>query len=150
VPHDSSDPDVRRRIDLATALEYGTAEGYPPLLNFIREFTRTNLHPNVPYKGGPDVVLTCGNTDGFSKVIQALSNEWFPGENLNEVREGLLVEEYCYMNAVQTARPRGLNIVPVKMDDEGMIPFGEGGLKDVLENWDFAKGKRPHLLYTVT
>lgn len=150
MPHDSSEPDARRKIDLATALEYGTAEGYPPLYNFIREFTRTNLHPNVPYKGGPEVVMTCGNTDGFSKAIQALTNDWSPEKDPVEEREALLVEEYCYMNAVQTARPHGLNIVPVKIDDEGMKPSGEGGLEDVLENWDFANGKRPHLMYTVT
>jgi DNA-binding transcriptional MocR family regulator len=54
------------------------------------------------------------------------------------------------MNAVQTAGPKGLNVAPVGMDDEGMRAYGPGGLKDVLENWDFKKGKRPHLMYTVT
>ena len=54
------------------------------------------------------------------------------------------------MNAVQSARPRGLNVVPVKIDLEGMVPGGKGGLEDVLENWDVRQGKRPHLLYTVT
>ena len=54
------------------------------------------------------------------------------------------------MNAVQTARPRGLQVVPVKIDVEGMLPSGPGGLEDVLENWDESKGKRPHLMYTVT
>ena len=54
------------------------------------------------------------------------------------------------MNAIQAARPRGLNIVPVAIDDEGMLADGKGGLEDVLENWDMSKGKRPHLIYTVT
>ena len=65
-------------------------------------------------------------------------------------REGMLVEEYAYTNAVQTARPRGLTITAVRIDDEGMRADGPGGLRDVLENWDFGRGKRPHLLYTVT
>ena len=54
------------------------------------------------------------------------------------------------MNAIQAARPRGLGIVPVAIDDEGMLVSGKGGLEDVLENWDFSKGRRPHLMYTVT
>ena len=54
------------------------------------------------------------------------------------------------MNAVQAARPRGLLVTPVKMDLEGMLPYGPGGLEDVLKNWDESKGKRPHLMYTVT
>lgn len=46
--------------------------------------------------------------------------------------------------------PRGLQIVPVKVDTEGMLAGGPGGLRDVLDNWDIKKGKRPHLMYTIT
>ncbi|KAF2276519.1 aromatic amino acid aminotransferas-like protein [Westerdykella ornata] len=150
VPHDSGNPDPLKMIDLKSALQYGTAQGYPSLYSFIRQFTRENLHPAVPYKGGPEVILTCGSTDGFSKTIQALSDEWSAEHDPVNERPGLLVEEYCYMNAVQTAKPRGLNIVPVAMDEEGMLAEGKGGLRDVLENWDFSRGRRPHLMYTVT
>ncbi|KAF2467858.1 PLP-dependent transferase [Lindgomyces ingoldianus] len=150
VPHDSGAADPLRMIDLKSALQYGTAQGYPSLYNFIRQFTRENLHPFVPYKDGPEVILTCGSTDGFGKTIQALSNEWSESHDPIDERPGLLVEYYCYMNAVQTAKPRGLNVVPVAIDDEGMRASGEGGLEDVLDNWDFTKGRRPHLMYTVT
>jgi DNA-binding transcriptional MocR family regulator len=137
-------------IDLRSALQYGTAQGYPSLYYWIRQFTRENLHPYVPYKKGPEVILTCGNTDGFAKTIQALSDEWSETHDPVSERPGLLVEKFCYMNAVQTVAPRGLNMVPVAMDDEGMTVEGEGGLKDVLDNWDFSRGRRPHLMYTVT
>lgn len=137
-------------IDLKSALQYGQANGYPALYYFIRQFTRNTLHPFVPYKDGPEVILTCGSTDGFSKTIQALSNEWSGKHDPIEERPALLVEKYCYMNAVQTARPRGINIVPVEIDDEGMVATGKGGLADVLENWDFSRGRRPHMMYTVT
>jgi DNA-binding transcriptional MocR family regulator len=150
VPHTSEQPDPLKRVDLATALQYGTAQGYPPLYDFIRQFTRNQLHPNCPYEGGPEVVLTCGNTDGFSKVLEAFTNEWSGEKDWLRDREGLLVEEFAYMNAVQAAQPRGLNITPVAMDDEGMVADGPGGLKEVLEKWDYSKGKRPHLMYTVT
>ena len=150
VPKAANTLDPLRKIDLRSALQYGTAQGYPPLYQFIRQFVTQHLHPNVPYNGGPEVVLTCGSTDGFSKAIQALSNEWSDGYDPVEAREGLLCEEYAYMNAIQTARPRGMNIVPVGIDNEGMRAEGPGGLRDVLENWDHRRGQIPHLMYTVT
>jgi DNA-binding transcriptional MocR family regulator len=150
VPKAADTADILKKIDLASALQYGTAQGYPPLYQFLRQFTIENLHPNVPYKGGPEIILTCGSTDGFSKCIQAFNNEWSEGRDPIEEREGLLCEEYAYMNALQTAKPRGMNIAPVGIDNEGMRAEGEGGLRDVLANWDYSKGRRPHLMYTVT
>ncbi|KAL9099222.1 MAG: hypothetical protein Q9163_005250 [Psora crenata] len=149
VPKAAETPDILRKIDLKSALQYGTAQGYPPLYSFVRQFTRENMHPNVPYDGGPEIILTCGATDGFAKSLEALSNTWSEGDPIN-LKEGMLVEQYAYMNAIQAAKPRGLNIVPVAIDKEGMCAEGPHGLRDVLENWDTSKGKQPHLIYTVT
>lgn len=142
--------DILQKIDLSTALQYGTAEGYPPLAAFIRKFARDHLHPNVPYAGGPEVVMTCGATDGLGKAVEALTNSWNKTKDWIRDKEGVLFEEFAYMNAVQTVEPRGLNIVTVRVDADGMRASGPGGLADVLENWDYSKGKRPHLMYTVT
>jgi DNA-binding transcriptional MocR family regulator len=150
VPHASGTDDPLRKIDLTTALQYGQAAGYPALFSFIRRFTRENLHPNVPYSNGPEIILTNGSTDGFAKTLEALSNVWSAERDWVQEREGILCEEFAYINAIQSARPRGLQIVPVRVDLEGMVPTGEGGLEDVLANWDFRTGKRPHLMYTVT
>lgn len=150
VPHDSTEQNVLQKIDLTTALQYGTAQGYPPLYSFLRQFTRNNLHPNVPYQGGPEIILTCGSTDGFSKSLEAFSNIWDDQRDWIRERQGILCEEFAYMAAIQASKPRGLNVVPVAIDDEGMTATGKGGLAEVLKNWDFNKGKRPHLMYTVT
>lgn len=150
VPHDSAAKDLLNKIDLTTALQYGQAQGYPPLYGFVRAFAQLHMHPNVPYAGGPEIILTCGSTDGFSKVLDTFTNIWDEERDWIRDREGVLCEQYAYMNAIQAARPRGLNIVPVAIDDEGMLAHGPGGLADVLENWDVHKGKRPHLIYTVT
>lgn len=150
VPHTSGAQNPLKKVDLASALQYGTAQGYPPLYYFIRQFTRDNLHPNVPYKDGPEVILTVGSTDGFSKALQTFTEEWSEERDWIRDRQGLLCEQFCYMNAIQAARPRGLNVTPVAIDDEGMLAEGPGGLRDVLENWDHKKGKRPHIMYTVT
>ncbi|KAL3478358.1 aromatic amino acid aminotransferase [Aspergillus californicus] len=137
-------------IDLTTALQYGRAEGLPPLAKFVKQFAREHLHPNVPYAGGPDTVLTTGATDGLSKAVEAFTNTWNPNRDWVHTRQGVLCEEFVYMNAIQTIQPRGLNIVPVTLDAEGMLPYGPGGLMDVLKNWDFRRGRRPHLMYTIT
>lgn len=142
--------DPFRRIDLATALQYGQATGYPPLLSFIRQFAREVLHPNVPYKGGPEVILTVGSTDGNSKVIELFVNNWVEGKNDIRDRPGLVTETFMYPAVLSQARPRGVNVIAIAMDDEGMLPYGPGGLEDVMSNWNFSKGRRPHLMYSVT
>ncbi|KAI9729493.1 MAG: hypothetical protein M1818_008516 [Claussenomyces sp. TS43310] len=150
VPHLSGTADLTKKIDLTSALQYGVSNGYPPLFSFLRQFTREHLHPNVPYLNGPEVQLTVGSTDGFAKSIQALSNAWSEERDPVREREGLFCEEFAYMNAIQTAQPRGLQVVPIKIDLEGMLASGPGGLEDILSSWDYRKGKRPHLMYTVT
>ncbi|KAL4929688.1 putative aromatic amino acid aminotransferase [Aspergillus undulatus] len=149
VPKESQS-EIAKKIDIATALQYGTAEGLPPLATFIKQFVREHLHPNVPYAGGPDTVLTTGATDGISKAIEAFTDIWNPERDPVHLRQGMLCEEFVYMNTIQTAQPRGLNIVPIAMDAEGMLPYGPGGLDEVLENWDYRRGRRPHLMYTIT
>lgn len=104
----------------------------------------------MPYLGGPEIILTCGNTDGFSKTIEAFTNPWSEERDWIRERPAILCEEFTFMNALQAATPRGVQVVPVKVDLEGMLPGGPGGLEDVLENWDESKGKRPHLMYTIT
>lgn len=150
VPRESDAADLKKKIDITTALQYGTAEGYPPLHAFVREFAREYLHPNVPYNGGPEVILTCGATDGFSKVVELVLETWDDGRgDLPADRQGLLCEEFTYMNAIQTARPKGVNIAPVPVDEYGMKVSGTGGLVDILENWDSSKGRKPRLMYTI-
>lgn len=108
------------------------------------------MHPGETYEGGPEIILTNGSTDGFSKFLQLCSNEWIAKRHSLVEREGLLVEEFAYMLAIQSASSRGLNIVPVAVDDEGMCASGPRGLERVLANWDHTNGRRPHMMYTVT
>lgn len=46
---------------------------------------------------------------------------------------------------------RGIDVVAVDVDKEGMIIEGDDGLQGILESWDVRRdGPRPHLLYTIT
>ncbi|KAI2641874.1 aromatic amino acid aminotransferase [Hypomontagnella submonticulosa] len=150
VPHDAPTSDMKRKIDLASALQYGQADGYPPLLSFIRQFAREVLHPNVPYRGGPEVVSTVGSTDGMAKALEVFTNIWVDGKHDIRDRPGMVSETFLYTNVIGQAAPRGVQVVAIEMDEEGMAPYGPGSLEDVLANWDFSKGRRPHLMYTVT
>ncbi|KAI1827934.1 pyridoxal phosphate-dependent transferase [Xylaria intraflava] len=150
VPHDCPTTDLTKKIDLATSLQYGQASGYPPLLSYIRQFSRECLHPNVPYRGGPEVALTVGSTDGFAKTLDVFTNIWIEGKNDVRERPGLLTDVFMYPLILDQAKPRGIQICPVELDGEGMTSYSPGGLNDVLANWDDAIGKRPHLLYTVS
>ena len=94
--------------------------------------------------------LTVGNTDGWAKTIEQLMNVWREGKDSVEEKQGLLVEEYVFAPPSVAVKPWGVNIVTVKVDEEGMAAGGKGGLEDVLENWDYNKGQRPHVIYTVT
>ncbi|CCC10025.1 hypothetical protein SMACR_02605 [Sordaria macrospora] len=150
VPTVSGEANPMKKVDVATALQYGQANGYPPLLDWVCKFTRDHLHPDAPYSGGPDVILTCGSTDGFAKTLEMFVNPWIDGLNDPRERPGLLCETFVYGNILSQAEPKGVQIVPVKADAKGMLATGPGGLEDVLKNWDVTKGRRPHLMYTVT
>lgn len=138
------------RVDVATSLQYGTAGGYPPLLSWLRQFTREVLVPHIPYQPQPDVILTTGSTDGLFKLVDLLYDSWLPARDPVSERPGLLTELFVFNNVLPAVEPHGIQLVPIEIDAEGMMATGPGGLQDVLENWDPARGRRPHVLYTVT
>jgi DNA-binding transcriptional MocR family regulator len=94
--------------------------------------------------------LTVGSTDAMSKTLELFTNIWVEGKNDISERQGIVSEVFMYPSILNQAQPRGVQVVPVEMDEGGMAADGPGGLEDVLANWDTAKGKRPHLMYTVT
>ena len=150
VPKITDETDLSKKIDLATALQYGQASGYLPLASFIRQFTRDHLHPNVPYVGGPETIPTVGSTDGFNKVVEMIVDPWFPEEHAAEDRPHMLCEVFVYPAVLNQTVHKGVRPVPVEIDGEGMMPDGPGGLKEILENWDPRNGRRPHFMYSVT
>ncbi|KPM38666.1 hypothetical protein AK830_g7899 [Neonectria ditissima] len=149
IPRRADGPDSVRKIDLATALQYGGALGYPPLYSWLRMLTNSVYHPNIPYEDGADIIISGGSADGLSKVFELLFNPW--DEDLNDVRDrqGLLVEEFVYGPPIAQVKPKNVNIVPVKMDGAGMLAYGNGSLYEILQNWDPSKGSRPHVVYLI-
>ena len=64
--------------------------------------------------------------------------------------DSVIVEEFTYPSALESMHPLQVNTVGIKMDREGML---DTDLEDVLSHWEFSsrgRGKRPHVMYTVT
>jgi aromatic amino acid aminotransferase I / 2-aminoadipate transaminase len=83
-----------------------------------------------------DILLSCGNTDALYKIFNMLLN---PGD-------GVLVEGYTYPSALEAMHPLQVNVVPVKMDLEGML---DTDLELILSTWNPRNGRRPRVMYTV-
>ncbi|GAA5893063.1 hypothetical protein JCM5296_003062 [Sporobolomyces johnsonii] len=124
------------KIQLSSALQYGTAAGLPPLAQFIYDFTARVYRPAYSdFK----TVINAGSTDAWGKIITTLA----------ESGDGVLCEEWTYPSALATAWPNGIKPVPLPMDGEGMTPEG---MDELLANWnpeDHDGMRRPRVLYTV-
>lgn len=118
IPKYTSDP--VNEINLATALQYGTAQGIVPLQKFIKEFTGKVFQP--AYADFATLVDT-GNTDGWTRAALTLCN---PGEMI-------ITEEWTYPSALASCQPYGITAVPVAMDAEGMRA---DSLRTLLAGWD--------------
>lgn len=127
--------DELNEVNLATALQYGTAAGILPLQKFIKEFSAKVYQP--AYENWT-ILLHGGNTDAWTRAILTLCN---PGDFF-------LVEEWTYPSALASAAPYNIRPIPVAMDSEGL---SADSLRKVLAEWDEeARGaRRPHVIYTV-
>lgn len=119
-------------IPMARSLQYGYTTGQPELLDFIKEHTK--LIHNPPYKEW-DSIVTVGNTQAWESTLRTFCNP----------KDPILVEEYTFSSAIETARALDVEFVPVAMDEFGLLP---DKLAELMDNWDPAKPK-PKLLYTI-
>ena len=117
-------------IPLSVSLQYGVSSGSPQIIDFIKEHTRL-VHSPV-YQDW-EVILSVGNTQGWDSTIRTFTNR---GDNI-------LAEQFTFSSASECARANGLNIIPVEVDLEGIVPEL---LEEQLRNW---KGAMPKLLYTI-
>ncbi|KAL7409247.1 pyridoxal phosphate-dependent transferase [Mrakia frigida] len=125
-----------RELQLSTALQYGGGGGSAELIAFLKEWTLMVIPPSY---SDFDIILNCGSTDGFHKIVELLC----------EKGDGILCEAYTYPSALETGWPMGVRPVPVAMDDFGMIPEA---LEELLAGWDDVKEgrRRPRVMYTIT
>jgi aromatic amino acid aminotransferase I len=117
---------------LNTALQYGDGRGLLAMRKFFTEETR-RLHS--PRYANWDVVITGGNTEGFSKAVSLFCS----------AGDTLIVEEWCYPAALKTIQHINVACCPVSMDEYGMLPES---LRETVTSW---KGNTPlRVVYLVS
>ncbi|KAJ5287275.1 Aromatic amino acid aminotransferase [Penicillium angulare] len=121
--------------DLEISLNYGQATGSPQLLRYITE--HTELIHNPPYSDW-QCTLTAGSTYAWDTALRLFT----------ERGDYIMMEDYTFVSAAETAFPLGLKALAIPMDIEGLVPEA---WDEILSNWDVkARGARkPHLLYTI-
>ncbi|RFU82829.1 PLP-dependent aminotransferase family protein [Streptomyces triticagri] len=108
------------------ALQYSTTEGEPAL----REALAGRIAARGLPTGADDLIVTSGSQQGLSLLATALVE---PGDTV-------LVEDPCYLAALQVFAFAGARVVPVPCDDDGIDPAALDAL---------VAAERPKLLYTV-
>lgn len=109
-----------------TALQYSTTEGEPALRTAIAERTAARGLPT----GADDILVTTGSQQALSLLATVLVE---PGDTV-------LVENPCYLAALQAFSFAGAHVIAVPGDDEGIDPAALDAL---------VAAHRPKLLYTV-
>ncbi|CUS24167.1 LAQU0S14e01706g1_1 [Lachancea quebecensis] len=119
-------------IPLSRALQYGFSMGQPELLSFVREHTQ--LVHKMQYKDW-DVLATIGNTGSWESTLRIFCNRG----------DTILAEKYSFSSSVYAAEAQGVNVFPVPLDADGLIPER---LEAILDNWN-PETPKPKLLYTI-
>ena len=127
--------DGKSVYDLEISLNYCQAMGSPQLLRFVTEHTELIHHP--PYSDW-ECALTCGSTSALEMAFRMFC----------ERGDFVLMEEYTFASAVETALPLGLKMLGVPMDAEGLLAEP---LDEILSTWDPVAhgGRKPFVLYTI-
>ncbi|KAJ2904803.1 uncharacterized protein MKZ38_007159 [Zalerion maritima] len=122
--------------DLTIASNYAQARGSPQMLRFVTEHAEVVHSP--PYRDW-GCAMTPGATAALEQSLRLLCDRG----------DGMITDEFAFSTALETARPIGINVAGVPMDEEGMIPKD---LDSRLERWSEEKeggNKKPKVLYTV-
>lgn len=128
--HKRAPKNKENEVELARSLQYGFTEGHTEIISFIKEHT-TLIH-KLPYADW-DIIASVGNTESWDSTLRTFTTRG----------DTILVEEYSFSSALETAHALGVNTFPVPMDAEGIVPEK---LAVALDKW---VGPKPKLLYTI-
>ncbi|KAJ6023940.1 hypothetical protein N7540_004737 [Penicillium herquei] len=120
---------------LDVALSYGQGAGVVQMLRFVTEHTEL-LH-DPPYRDW-GCCMTVGNTSALDSTLRMFC----------EKGDCIIVDEYTFSTALETASTLGIKTLPIPMDKEGLI---REALDQNLLNWDESDvgSRKPFLLYMI-
>ncbi|GAB6029768.1 hypothetical protein CHUAL_005481 [Chamberlinius hualienensis] len=124
---------------LSTALQYGPSDGYPKLVDELREYQQ-KLH-NLPMTNDWSLAMTSGSQDAMCKAFEMMLN----------IGDYVIAEEYIYSGTLAILKPYHVNHLKVKGDGDGLIP---SSLREILARWNpedikTQKTGVPKILYTI-
>lgn len=96
----------RMSIEGEKILNYGYAQGYRPLINYLLKYMK-NKGVNIR---GKDILITNGFTEGFDIILSSLTN----------INDKVLCENPTHNTAIKIMKLHGLTIEGVDMDDDGI------------------------------
>ncbi|XP_076631045.1 kynurenine/alpha-aminoadipate aminotransferase, mitochondrial-like isoform X1 [Colletes latitarsis] len=118
--------------ELGAALQYIPTQGYPPLLQSLREFQRRAHAP--PLWESRDIVIVSGAQDGLSKTLEAIIG---PGDPL-------LVQDPLYPGVEVVVAPYETELIAIPQDEDGIVPEI---LRETLRERQLSGKKMPKLMY---
>ncbi|KAJ6151566.1 Aromatic amino acid aminotransferase, partial [Penicillium chermesinum] len=88
-----------------------------------------------------EIALNYGQATGSPQLLRFVTEHTERGDYI-------MMEEYTFASAAETAFPLGLKALPIPIDEQGIVPEG---MDELLSNWDAkARGARkPFVLYTI-
>lgn len=124
--------------DLAIGLNYGQATGAAQMIRWVTE--HTELTHNPPYADWRSC-LSVSSTGALEQALRMFCDR--------ARGDAVLMDEFAFSTALETAEPLGIKVVGVPIDEQGLLP---AAMDDVLSKWDVqarAGKRKPHVLYTV-
>ena len=105
----AADTVIRRDGHLIAMYNLGLGPlGYPPLRDFVADKMRRHRGIDADRE---NILITTGSNQGIDLVVAAMLN---PGDVV-------VLEEHCYASSITRFKKAGATIVPVKLDDDGMV-----------------------------
>uniref|UniRef100_UPI00358EF8C8 kynurenine/alpha-aminoadipate aminotransferase, mitochondrial n=1 Tax=Myxine glutinosa TaxID=7769 RepID=UPI00358EF8C8 len=101
---------------LKKSLQYGSSEGLPELINWLKVMQKTLHNPptwtNKPEQGGTELCITTGSQEALSKVCEMLlTND-----------DTIITNSYVYTGVLDNLRPMGVRFLTIESDESGMLP----------------------------
>lgn len=124
---------IRRDAHMIAIYNMGVGpQGYPPLRAHVAD--KMARHRGITADPA-DILITTGSNQGIDLVVAAMLN---PGDVV-------VMEEHCYASSITRFKKSGCEVVPVKLDDDGIVI---ADLARILAAQKSA-GKPVKMLYTI-
>ncbi|XP_077280838.1 kynurenine/alpha-aminoadipate aminotransferase, mitochondrial isoform X1 [Temnothorax americanus] len=95
--------------EVSTALQYGSSQGYAPLIEKWKEFQKIW---HTPKRSDWEVVFTNGSMDGCSKIFEMMIDENDP----------VMIQVPLYIGILGALIPLAPDVIEIHQDADGIIP----------------------------